>query len=125
VEGGSFKTFRGDVRILGGALDRLDYQFGVTQRSTNGAFADMLPEKDEFDQTTVDGNFGVRLSVQASLRTGVRYSDAKGRSVGPIDYVPGERGQASNSEDLSWYVNFEGMLTSLITHRANVNMFRY
>ena len=125
VEGGSFKTFRGNVRILGGALDRIDYQFGVTQRSTNGAFADMLPEKDEFDQTTIDGNFGARLNPQASLRTGVRYSDAKGRSVGAIDYAPAETGQTSDSEDLSWYVNFDGMLTPSITHSADVNIFRH
>ena len=125
VEGGSFDTFRGDVRVLGGALDRIDYQFGVTGRSTNGAFADVLPEKDEFDQTTIDGNFGARLHAQASLRTGVRYSDAKGRSVGAIDYAPGEMGQTSDSEDLSWYVNFEGMLTSSVTHRADVNIFRH
>ena len=125
VEGGSFKTFRGDVRILGGAFDRLDYQFGVTQRSTDGAFSDDLPENDEFDQTTIDGNFGVRLNPQASLRTGVRYSDAKGRSVGAIDYAPGETGQTSDSEDLSWYLNFDGMLTPSITHSADVNIFRH
>ena len=125
VEGGSFKTFRGDVRVLGGALDKIDYQFGVTQRSTNGAFGDILPEKDVFDQTTIDGNFGVRLNEQASLRTGVRYSDAKGRSVGAIDYAPGETGQTSDTEDLSWYFNFDGMLTSSISHRADVSIFRY
>ena len=125
VEGGSFKTFRGDVRILGGALDRIDYQFGVTRRSTEGAFADVLPEKDEFDQTTIDGNFGARLNAQASVRTGVRYSDAMGRSVGPIDYAPGETGQTSDSEDLSWYVNFDGMLTSSVSHRADVSIFRH
>ena len=125
VEGGSFDTFRGDVRMLGGALDRIDYQFGVTRRSTNGAFADVLPEKDEFDQTTIDGNFGAQLNAQASLRTGVRYSDAKGVSVGPIDYAPGETGQTSDSEDLSWYMNFEGMLTSSVSHRAAVNIFRH
>ena len=125
VEGGSFDTFRGDVRVLGGGLDRIDYQFGVTQRSTNGAFAAVLPEKDEFDQTTIDGNFGARLNAQASLRTGVRYSDAKGVGVGPIDYAPGETGQTSDSEDLSWYVNFEGMLTSSVSHRVDVNVFRH
>ena len=125
VEGGSFKTFRGDVRVLGGALDTIDYQFGVTRRSTDGAFSDMLPENDEFDQTTFDGNFGASLSSQASLRTGVRYSDAKGRSVGAIDYAPGDTGQIADSEDLSWYVNFDGMLTSSISHSADVNIFRY
>ena len=93
VEGGSFKTFRGDVRILGGALDRIDYQFGVTQRSTNGAFADMLPEKDEFDQTTIDGNFGARLNPQASLRTGVRYSDAKDAVLAPSTTHQRRRGR--------------------------------
>ena len=125
VEGGSFKTFRGNVRVLGGALDKIDYQLGISQRSTEGAFADILPQNDEFDQTSFDGNFGARLSQYASLRTGLRYSDAKGYGVGPIDYAPGDTGQIYDSEDLSWYVNFDGMLTSSISHRANVNIFRY
>lgn len=125
VEGGSFETFRGDMRVLGGALDTIDYQFGATRRSTNGAFSDILPEDDEFDQTTVDGNVGVHLNQHAALRTGVRYSDAKSQVVGAIDYAPGDTGQISDTEDLSWYANFEGMLTSSISHRADVNIFRY
>ena len=125
VEGGSFNTFRGNVRVLGGALDKIDYQLGISQRSTEGAFADILPQNDEFDQTSFDGNFGARLSQYASLRAGFRYSDAKGYGVGPIDYAPGDTGQIADSEDLSWYVNFDGMLTSSISHRANVNIFRY
>ena len=124
VEGGSFETFRGDVRVLGGAMDVIDYQFGVTQRSTNGAFGDVLPENDEFDQTTVDGNFGAYLNQHAAVRTGVRYGDANGRVVGAIDYAPGDTGQISDTEDLSWYASFEGMLTSAVTHRADVNIFR-
>ena len=125
VEGGSFHTFRGDARVRGGAPDKIDYQVGVTQRSTNGAFADALPEDDEFDQTTFDGNIGVWLNAQASLRTGVRYSDAKGRSVGAIDFAPGETGQSADSEDLSWYANFKGVLTPSVTHRTDVNIFRH
>ena len=125
VEGGSFNTFRGNVRVLGGAPDKIDYQLGISQRSTEGAFADILPQNDEFDQTSFDGNFGARLSQYASLRAGFRYSDAKGYGVGPIDYAPGDTGQIADSEDLSWYVNFDGMLTSSISHRANVNIFRY
>ncbi len=125
VEGGSFHTFRGDARVRGGALDKIDYQVGVTQRSTEGAFADVLPQDDEFDQTTLDGNIGVWLNAQASLRTGVRYSDAKGRSVGAIDFAPGETGQRADSEDLSWYANFKGVLTPSITHRADVSIFRH
>ena len=119
------QSVAGDARVRGGALDKIDYQVGVTQRSTNGAFADALPEDDEFDQTTFDGNIGVWLSAQASLRTGVRYSDAKGRSVGAIDFAPGETGQSADSEDLSWYANFKGVLTPSVTHRADVNIFRY
>lgn len=124
VEGGSFETFRGDVRVLGGALDVIDYQVGVTRRSTNGAFGDLLPERDEFDQTTVDGNFGVHLNEHAAVRTGVRYGDANGRVVGAIDYAPGDTGQIYDTEDLSWYANFEGMLTSSVSHRADVSIFR-
>jgi vitamin B12 transporter len=125
VEGGSFATFRGDVRLLGGVQDRVDYQLGVAQRSTNGAFADILADDDEFDQTSVDGNVGARLNDRASLRTGVRYANAKGHGVGAIDYAPGDTGQVYDTEDLSWHLNFDGVLTSAVTHRADVNVFRY
>ncbi len=125
VEGGSFKTFRGDVRVLGGALDKIDYQFGVAQRNTEGAFADILSENDEFNQTSIDGNLGARLNEYASLRAGIRYSKTNSHVVGAIDYAPNDTGQVSDTEDLSWYLNFDGVLTSSITHRADVNIFRY
>ena len=54
IEGGSFSTWRGDARVLGGARRRADYHFGVTHRGTEGAFQDILPEHDTFRQTSVD-----------------------------------------------------------------------
>ena len=59
VEGGTFSTTRGDLRVLGGAADRVDYQLGVTYRGSDGAFSDQLVEIDRFDQTSVDGGVGV------------------------------------------------------------------
>jgi len=61
IEGGTFKTFRGDVRVRGGALNRLDYSVGVARRQNDGAFADILPEDDTFEQDNVDATAGIAL----------------------------------------------------------------
>lgn len=114
IEGGSFNTWRGDVRVTGGARQRLDYSAGVLHRRTDGAFADELPEGDRFDQTALDGGFGAVLGNRATLRTGARFSDARGRAVGPIAYGPGDTGTASDSREFSWHLD----LTHRIAPRA-------
>ena len=81
-EGGSFGTTRGDLRVLGGAAGRVDYQLGVSHRGTDGAFQDRLTELDRFDQQAVDGSVGAILGDSTRLRTGFRYSDARANSVG-------------------------------------------
>ena len=43
LEGGSFNTWRGDTRLAGGVMGRLDYQAGMSHRRTDGAFAAILP----------------------------------------------------------------------------------
>ena len=55
VEGGTFNTVRSDLRLLGGAGARVDYQVGTAYRGSNGAFEDRLPDPDRFDQRSVDG----------------------------------------------------------------------
>jgi outer membrane cobalamin receptor len=102
VEAGSFATFRGDATLLGGARGRVDYKVGLTHRGTDGAFADLLPEKDRFDQTTFDGGFGVALGNRASVRGGLRYSNAQGRGLGPINYGSRDTGTAYDTTDASW-----------------------
>ena len=124
VEGGSFGTWRGDMRVVGGAQQRVDYQLGVTYRGTNGAFPDMLPESDRFDQTSVNGGVGIRLRDQITLRTGFRDSDAQGRAVGQIAYGPGDRGTRADTEDLSWHLRFDQLLMPAVHHTATVTYFR-
>ena len=77
LEGGSFKSFRGDVRVAGGAAGRVDYVAGVATRRTDGAFADLLPQDDKFEQTAFDAAVGGALGSRASVRTGIRYSNAQ------------------------------------------------
>ena len=92
IEGGSFDTWRGDASVLGGARRRVDYQLGAGYRGTEGAFQDILPDHDTFTQTTVDAGVGAILGDRATLRTGLRYANAKGKAIGPIDYrVPRHR----------------------------------
>ena len=123
IEGGTFGTARGDVRILGGAQDRVDYQLGVAYRGSDGAFSDRLVEVDRFDQTSVDGGIGAILGDRAALRTGFRYSNARGQAIGPIVYGPGDLGTRADSADLSWHLSFDQQLTSRIDHSATVTYF--
>ena len=124
VEGGSFGTSRGDLRLLGGARERLDYSLGVTYRGTDGAFGDRLAEPDRFDQATVDANAGAILGDNARLRTGIRYSDARANSVGPIVYAAGDTGTSYDTEDLTWHVDFDQRLSSRFDHAGTVSYFR-
>ena len=124
IEGGSFGTARGDLRVLGGAQQRVDYQLGVAYRGTDGAFQDRLTELDRFDQQSVDGNVGAILGDSTRLRTGFRYSNARANSVGPITYAPGDTGTGSDTDDLTWHLDFDQTLSSRIDHSATVSYFR-
>ena len=123
-EGGSFGTARGDLRVLGGAQQRIDYQLGVAYRGTDGAFRDRLTEPDRFDQQSIDGSVGAILGDSTRLRTGFRYSNARANSVGPITYAPGDTGTGYDTDDLTWHLDFDQTLSSRIDHSAMVSYFR-
>jgi outer membrane cobalamin receptor len=124
IEGGSFKSFRGDVRVAGGARQRVDYVAGVTARRTDGAFADELPQDDEFDQVAFDGAVGGALGSRVAVRTGLRYSNATGRSVGQIAYGILNTGGVYDTKDVSWYLNVNHSAGARFTGTASVNYFR-
>ena len=123
-EGGSFGTARGDLRVLGGARGRVDYQFGAAHRGTDGAFRDRLSEPDRFDQQSLDGSVGAVLGDDARLRAGFRYSDARGTSVGPISYGPGDTGTRYDTDALTWRLRFDQNLSPRVDHSAAVSWFR-
>jgi outer membrane cobalamin receptor len=124
LEGGSFNTFRGDTQLTGGALRRVDYQASVTYRKTDGAFGDILPEDDRFEQTAFDGGMGGKLGDNASLRTVLRYSNGQGRSVGPITYGSRDTGGIYDTKDVSWTVASDHA-AGRFTGAASVNYFYY
>jgi outer membrane cobalamin receptor len=124
VEGGSFNTWRGDARIVGGARQRFDYNVGAAVRRSDGAFADILPEDDRFEQTAFDGGFGVTLGSRASLRSALRYSNAQGRNVGNIGYGIFDTGGSYDTQDLSWHADLSHVVGSRFTGTATVNYFR-
>jgi len=123
AEGGSFGTARGDVRVAG-AVPRVDYSAGVTARRSDGAFGDVLPEDDRFDQTAFDGRVGVALGARALARTGLRMSTAHGRAVGPFAYGPGDTGTKADTSDLSWHLDVSHSLGAHTTGHASVLYFR-
>jgi outer membrane cobalamin receptor len=124
VEGGNLSTWRGDLRLLGGARRRLDYHAGVSHRATEGAFADILPEPDGFDETVFNGNVGFVMNDRATVRTGLRYAEARGRDVGQIAYGAGDTGTAADTNDLSWHLDFSQHVTPRVDHGAKVAYFR-
>lgn len=123
-EGGSFGTRRGDLHLAGGAQDRVDYRLGAAYRGTDGAFGDLLPEDDRFDQTTFTGGAGAILGNRAAVRTGLRFSEARGRSVDPIVYGARDTGTAADTEELSWHLDFTQQLTPAVMHTATAAYFR-
>ena len=125
VEGGSFGTVRSDARVTGGALRKVDYQAGVTHRKSDGAFSDILPEDDSFEQTTFDGGIGGALGTYASLRSNVRYSTAEGRSVGPITFGSRDTGGIYLTKDFSWTLAANHTAGSRYTGSGTVNYYRY
>ncbi len=125
IEGGSFGTWRGDAGIAGGAKGRVDYNASVSSRSTDGAFADILPEADRFEETALNVGGGVTLGTRASLRTGLRYSDSNSRNVGPINYGSRDTGGVYDSEDLSWHLSGAHAVGARYTGNASFNYFRY
>ena len=120
LAGGSFNTWRGDATLLGGARDRIDYKVGVSYRGSDGAFAELLPEDDEFEQITLDAGAGLVLGGRASLRTSLRYSDAAGKAIGPINYGNRDTGTAYDTKDLSWHVAVTHRWASTLTGAATV-----
>ena len=123
-EGGSFGTTRGDLRVLGGAAGRVDYQLGVAHRATDGAFQDRLLEPDRFDQQSIDGNLGAIVGDNTRVRGGFRYSDRRGSSVGNIVYARGDTGSRYDTDDLTWHLDFDQTLSPRFDHSATVSHFR-
>ncbi len=124
LEGGSFGTSRGDLRLLGGARRRIDYALGVTHRSTDGAFRDRLPEPDRFDQQVIDGNAGALVGDHTRLRSGLRYSSGRANSVGPISYAPGDTGTRYDTDALTWHLDVDQRLGSRVDHAFTASYFR-
>jgi outer membrane cobalamin receptor len=124
LEGGTFNTWRGDASVLGGAQRRVDYQAGIAYRGTEGAFQDILPEHDRFRETSGTAGVGVILGDTATLRTGVRYANAKGKAIGQIDYGSRQTGTEADTRDLSWHLDFSQRISDRIDQSASVDYFR-
>jgi outer membrane cobalamin receptor len=124
LEGGSFATLRSDVRLGGGARQRVDYNIGVAYRRTDGAFKDILPEPDSYEQTALNASVGASLGNRATLRSSLRYSDSQGKSVGNIDYGTRDRGTVYENKDLTWHLEQTHLVGPRYTGTATVNYFR-
>jgi len=124
IEAGSFDTVREDATLLGGARRRVDYQLGIAYRDSNGAFQDILPDDDTFKQTSINAGLGTILGDRATIRTGVRYADAKGKAIGPIDYGSRDTGTVADTRDLSWHLDFSHRISNRVDQSAQVNFYK-
>lgn len=125
TEAGSFGAVRGDARLMGGASGRIDYSIGLSHRQSNGAFADLLPEDDSFEQTAFDAGLGAALGDRVSLRAGLRSADAAGKSVGAIAYGARNTGGVYDTRDLSGHVDLSHAVGARFSGTATFNYFRY
>ena len=125
AEGGSFATFRGDARLMGGVASQVDYSAGVSRRQSGGAFADLLPEDDRFEQNGFDAGGGARLSDRVALRGGLRSTTADGKSVGAIVYGARNTGGLYRTRDLSGHLDLSHSFGSRLSGTATFNYFRY
>jgi vitamin B12 transporter len=123
IEGGSFNTWRGDVRLSGAAKDRVDYQAAIAHRRSDGAFAAVLPEDDTFEQTAFDGGIGVALGPRANVRTGFRSSTVHARLVGNFAYGLFDTGTSSETRDLSWHTDLSHTIGPRFTGTGTFNYF--
>lgn len=125
IEAGSFGTMRGDARVSGGAGRAVDYHAGVSHRATDGAFADLLPEDDRFEQSGVDAGGGAVLGRRAAIRASGRYTRAEGRSVGQLAYGARDTGTLYDTRDFSAHVTLTHAMGARLTGAASLNYFRY
>jgi outer membrane cobalamin receptor len=125
IETGSFSSLRSDARVHGGASHAVDYHAGASQRRTGGAFADLLPEDDEFSQRAFDVGVGAMLGARATLRASGRYTKGEGRSVGQILYGARDTGTLYNTRDFSGSIAITHAMTSRLTGAAAYNDFWY
>ena len=125
AEGGSFGVFRGHAFVNGGAGRAFDYHGGVSHRETRGAFADVLPEDDTFEQHAVDASAGAMLGTRGTIRGSVRYTKANGKSVGQLSFGARDTGTEYETRDLSGYVSLTHAIGSRLTGSATFNTFNY
>lgn len=125
AEGGSFDTARGHAVVNGGAGRAFDYHAGVSHRETGGAFQDLLPEDDTFEQAAVDVSGGAVLGTRGTLRGSARYTRAHGRSVGQVTFGARDTGTEYETRDLSGYVSVSHAIGSRLTGSATFNAFNY
>ena len=124
AEAGSFGTARGDARVHGVA-SRVDYHAGITSRRTSGAFDDVLPEEDRFDQTAFDGGVWrcarvTRSGAHRPARVRRRTAARSARSPTGLATPAPEPTRA----DLSWHLDVSHSLGAMTTGRASVLYFR-
>ena len=125
IDTGSFGSLRGTAGASSGFRGRGSARAGVSYRQTDGAFADVLPERDRFDSTSFDLGGGARLGSDLSARASLRYDKSRGRSVGQIDYGIADRGTFYDTRNVSFDARVEHTLGARFHHSASAGLFDY
>jgi outer membrane cobalamin receptor len=125
IDLGSFSTVRGSGGFGTGIARRGHVSVGGSYRGTDGAFEDILPEKDRFDQTSFDLSGGARLGGGFAARGSMRYGRSRGRSVGQVAYGLYDTGTFYDTRDLSVGARLEHTVRSWFRHEAGIGIFDY
>lgn len=125
AEAGSFGAFRGHAFVNGGAGRAFDYHAGASRRQSDGAFSDLLPELDSFEQDAFDASAGALLGTRGTIRSSVRYTAANGKSPGQITFGARDAGTTYETRDFSGYLSLSHAIGSRLTGAATFNTFNY
>ena len=125
IEGGSFGAMRVTSGVSTGVKGRANVHVGGAYRETDGAFADLLPEQDRFDQSSFDTSGGVRVGRGVTTRASLRYDKAHGRSVGQIAYRLFDTGTYYDTRDVSVDLRLAHDVSPSFRHQIAVGIFDY
>ena len=117
-----FNSWRGDCRRRRDARGTSTIRRASPTGATDGAFQDLLPQDDWFEQSAFDGGLGVMLGHARQPATGLRVSRAQGRSVGNITFGSRDTGGEYDTEDVSWHTELTHTVGTRFLARARLQL---
>ncbi|ACF11590.1 TonB-dependent receptor [Chlorobaculum parvum NCIB 8327] len=132
AEGGSYSTWKAYVGA-NGSTDLIDYSISASRTKTDGFSTtdernkcinpdDNSFEKDGYENSTLSGNFGLKLNKHVTLETSLRYTDAEYEYDGPgTDVIGNKQESALFSGRVALKMNYQPLLSTLYYNVSDQN----